>query len=291
MLKRKSLADKLKNLFGIGKAQEELYDELEEILIEGDIGPRLTMEVVDKLKEKVKKEKLHNKEQFSKALKEILSSYLKTTNHVIEKGKLNFFLVLGVNGVGKTTTIAKMVEYFKKEHEIKKVMLSAGDTFRAAAIDQLKILGEQLGVKVISQDPGSDPGAVIYDSIVSALSKEYELVIADTAGRMHNKDHLVKELTKIDKIIKGKIGDGYYKKILVVDATTGQNALNQAEIFNNAVGIDSLVMAKYDSTAKGGIVLSICNNLGLPFSFMGTGEKMSDLVIFNKNLYLDSLVG
>lgn len=291
LLKKKSLSEKLKKLFGMGKAEDQLYEELEEVLIEGDIGPRVAMEVIDELKEKRKKIKIKTREDYIKALKELLSHYLLIDNLVPGKGVLNFYLILGVNGVGKTTTIAKLAHYFREHHGIEKIMLSAADTFRAAAIDQLHLHGKRLDLKVISQEHGADPGAVIFDTIASAKAKAFELILADTAGRMHTKTHLVKELEKVDKIIDGKIEKGLYKKILVIDATTGQNAYNQAEIFHNAIGIDSVIMAKYDSTAKGGIVISICNGLTIPFSFMGTGEKPDDLVPFNRDSYIDSLIG
>lgn len=290
-LKKKSLSEKLKKLFGLGKAENQLYEGLEEMLIEGDIGPRVAMEVIDELKEKKKQIKIKTREDYLHTLKELLSGYLLTDSLVPEKGALQFYLIMGVNGVGKTTTIAKLAHHYRKHHGIQKIMLSAADTFRAAAIEQLHLHGQRLNLKVISQEHGADPGAVIFDTIDSAQSKTYELILADTAGRMHTKAHLVRELEKIDKIIRGKIDDGLYKKVLVIDATTGQNAYNQAEIFHNAIGIDSVIIAKYDSTAKGGIVISICSGLTIPFSFMGTGEKPDDLVPFHRDMYIDSLIG
>ncbi|MBN2531545.1 MAG: signal recognition particle-docking protein FtsY [Spirochaetales bacterium] len=275
----------------MGKAEDQLYEELEELLIEGDIGPRVALEVIDELREKRKKIKIRTREEYIHTLKELLSDYLLADTLVPGKGVLNFYLVLGVNGVGKTTTIAKMAHYFRKHHGIEKILLCAADTFRAAAIDQLHLHGQRLNFKVVSQKHGADPGAVIYDSITSAKTKDFELILADTAGRMHTKAHLIKELEKIDKIICGKIDKNLYKKVLVIDATTGQNAYTQAEIFHNAIGIDSVIMAKYDSTAKGGIIISICNGLKIPFSFMGTGEKPDDLVPFNRDMYIDSLIG
>jgi len=291
MLKKRSLSEKIKKLFGLGKTEDQLFDDLEEILIEGDIGPRVAMEVIDELKNRKNKSKIKTRDDYLSALSQLLSQYLLIDTLLPVKGRLNVFLVLGVNGVGKTTTIAKLAHYFKKHHGVGKILLSAADTFRAAAIDQLHLLGDQLGFKVISQEPGADPGAVIFDTLSSAEKRSSELVLADTAGRMHTKNHLVKELEKIDKIIRGKTNKSNYKKVLVIDATTGQNAYNQAEIFHNAIGIDSVILAKYDSTAKGGIVISICNGLKVPFSFMGIGEKPDDLVSFDKELYLNSLLG
>jgi fused signal recognition particle receptor len=167
----------------------------------------------------------------------------------------------------------------------------AGDTFRAAAIDQLALHAKRLNLPIIAQEPGADPGAVIFDALESAAARGMELVIADTAGRLHNKEALVRELMKIDKIVRSKIGDGSYQRLLVVDATTGQNALQQAEVFNKAVGIDSIVLAKADSTAKGGMVVPICRELGIPISFIGLGEKPEDLSPFDGDRYLQSLFG
>ncbi len=203
---------------------------------------------------------------------------------------MNIILVLGVNGVGKTTTIAKLSKWFRDQHKMEAV-LSAGDTFRAAAIDQLKTHGERLGIRVVAQNPGSDPGAVIYDTIESALSKNNNLIIADTAGRMHNKANLVKELQKINKIIESKIENVNYQTMLIIDSTTGQNGLQQAEIFNEAVGVDSIVLSKYDSAAKGGTALTISRKLGIPFSFIATGEKYDDIAPFDSDFYLNSLLG
>jgi fused signal recognition particle receptor len=264
---------------------------LEEALIEGDIGPRNAIDIVENLKTEVKQGHLKEKDEFISALKRILESYIKTERAALSKNGLNFFLILGVNGVGKTTTVAKLADYYRRTYGVSKIILSAGDTFRAAAIDQLKIHGERLDLKVIHHEQGADPGAVIFDTITSALAAGTELVLADTAGRLHNKEHLVKELAKIDKIVSGRIQNGTYKKMLVIDATTGQNAYKQAETFKEAVHVDTIMLSKYDSTAKGGIVIPICRNLGIPFSFMGTGEKITDLIEFDTKLYLDSLVG
>jgi fused signal recognition particle receptor len=191
--------------------------------------------------------------------------------------------------VGKTTTIAKLAEYYRRTSSAG-VLLAAGDTFRAAAIEQLTLWGQRLGVPVISQQQGADPGAVMFDAIRSARARGYDLILADTAGRLHNKAHLVAELAKIDRVVRSRLDGGTYRKILVIDATTGQNALRQAEVFHEAVGVDSLILAKYDSTAKGGIVISICRELSLPFSFVGTGEQLGDLEPFDRDAFLDSLL-
>jgi fused signal recognition particle receptor len=193
--------------------------------------------------------------------------------------------------VGKTTTIAKMAQHFRAHRGVSRILLVAGDTFRAAASEQLKLLGERLGLPVIAQDHGADPGAVIFDGIGSARARGDELLIADTAGRLHNKEALVKELAKIDKIVTSRIGDGTYQKILVLDATTGQNSLAQAEVFHKAVGVDSIVLSKCDSTAKGGMAASVCRELGIPISFLGRGEHLDDLEVFDPDQYLDYLFG
>jgi fused signal recognition particle receptor len=287
---KKGLGARLRELFGLGIGGEEFYEELEDTLIEGDLGASTAVAVVAELKEYAKRNRLQTREDLRDGLKAVLRKYVKTATVEPDRGRLNFLLVLGVNGVGKTTTIAKLAHRFKKVLGADRVLLSAGDTFRAAAIDQLKLHGERLGLRVVSQDSGADPGAVMYDSIETARARGAELVLADTAGRMHNKANLVRELQKVDKVIKGRIGDGTYRTLLVIDATTGQNGRQQAEIFHEAIGVDSIALTKYDSTAKGGIVVSISRDLGIPFSFVGTGEKMDDLSPFDAEEYLDGLL-
>ncbi|HEC62279.1 MAG TPA: signal recognition particle-docking protein FtsY [bacterium] len=284
-----SIAGKIRRLLSTRKFDERFFGELEEILIEGDVGGIVTREIVDSLQGDVRRRDLKGRADFILALKVCLSGYLKTDSLHPVQGKLNVFLVLGVNGVGKTTTLAKLAHYYRRGLD-DRVVLAAGDTFRAAAIDQLVLWGERLRLPVIRQAAGADPGAVIFDAISSARANGIDLVLADTAGRMHTKAHLVKELGKIDKIVGRKIENGQYKKILVLDATTGQNALHQAEIFHDAVGVDSIILAKYDSTAKGGIVLAISRTLGLPISFVGTGENPGDLLLFNSDSFLDQLL-
>ena len=285
-----SLGARIRKLFSGGGRGDSLFEELEEILIEGDIGASLAIATVSELRELVKRSRIESREELAASLKGLLRGSVKAEPLTLEPGRLNLFLVLGVNGVGKTTTIAKLADYFRRTEGVNEVILGAGDTFRAGAIDQLKIHGERLGVRVVSQKPGSDPGAVIYDSIDSARARGARLVLADTAGRMHNKANLVKELEKIDRVARTRIGDGCYRTVLVVDATTGQNGLKQAESFNEAIGIDSAILTKYDSTAKGGIAVQISKNLGIPFSFIGKGEKLTDLEVFDVDRYLDSLL-
>lgn len=286
----KNLGMRLKEIFGIAKIDQEFYYDIEDALVESDIGAAMSVKIVDMLKNKALAKKITDKNELLDELKNIMAQQVLEYSFDINENELNLFLFLGVNGVGKTTTIAKIANMFKNENPSSGIILSAGDTFRAAAIDQLKLHGERLGVRVVHQLHGSDPGAVIFDSIESAKSKGDKIILADTAGRMHNKANLVKELQKIDKIIKGKVSQENYKKILIIDSTTGQNGVSQAEIFNEAVGIDAVIMTKYDSAAKGGIAVTISGKLGIPFAFTGTGEKYSDIKKFNKEDYLNSLL-
>ena len=285
-----SLGQKLKEIFGINKIDRSFFDNLEDILVESDMGSGISIEIVKKLKEQTAARGITSPESLDSLLKDIISERISEYSFNPDSDNLNLILFLGVNGVGKTTTIAKTAKLIQNEYKNAGIILAAADTFRAAAIDQLKIHGERLGVRVVSQEHGSDPGAVIFDSIESAKAKGEKFILADTAGRMHNKANLVKELQKIDKIIKGRIEEKNYLKFLVIDSTTGQNGLNQAEVFNEAVGIDAVVLAKYDSSARGGIAVSISGKLGIPFVFTGTGEKYGDLQRFSKNEYLENLL-
>ncbi|HOV62985.1 MAG TPA: signal recognition particle-docking protein FtsY [Spirochaetia bacterium] len=286
---KKSFGARLKELFAGVKTDEELLDELEEILIEGDIGASTAQELLDGLSERILKDKLRSRDAYRSVLKEMLKKYILSTELSPDPEKLSLYLMLGVNGVGKTTNLAKLAYYYLHTRNIKP-LLAAADTFRAAAADQLKIHGERIGVRVVSQLPGADPGAVIYDSIESAKGRGERLVLVDTAGRMHTKDTLVRELKKIDKVITNRIDPSCYRKILVIDATTGQNGMRQAEIFHEAIGIDAVLLAKYDSASRGGIVISICRNLGIPIAFVGTGEGYEDIHVFQADEYLDGLL-
>jgi fused signal recognition particle receptor len=287
-MRKFALGSKLRDLFGA--ANVEFYDELEDILIEGDIGPATAARIVESLRAEISGTGKKDRDLLIGILRSQLASTLRIEPLPLIENSTNLLLILGVNGVGKTTTIAKLAQFFRKEQG-KTVLLAAADTFRAAAIDQLVLWGKRIGLTVIRQDPGSDPGAVVFDAISSAVANRTDLVIADTAGRMHNKANLVRELGKIDKIAGNRISGSAYKKVLVLDATTGQNALRQAEVFQEAIGVDSIILAKYDSTAKGGIVVAISSDLGIPISFMGVGEKVEDLVPFDKERYLNSLIG
>jgi fused signal recognition particle receptor len=286
-MSRKSLGARLRDLFG--SPGQDFYEELEDILIEGDLGPATAARVIDSARAEIRGRDGKDRERFFSLLRSQLGEQLRREPLELLEDNLNLILVLGVNGVGKTTTIAKLAHFFTKQRQ-RRVLLAAADTFRAAAIDQLAIWGQRLALPVVRQEQGSDPGAVVFDAISSALANRIDLIIADTAGRMHNKANLVKELGKIDKIAAGRLPAQAYRKVLVIDATTGQNALRQAEVFHEAVGVDSIVVAKYDSTAKGGIVVAIARELGIPFSFIGVGEKLEDLVPFDTESYLNRLL-
>ncbi len=287
---KKSFGSRLKALFGIKELNEEFFEELEDMLIEGDLGAKTTIELSDALREKAKKDKIHSINDLQITIKEMLLKKMRSYTPELVKGETNIFLILGVNGVGKTTSIAKMAQFYKKKGST--VILAAADTFRAAAIDQLQLHGERTHTRIVKQAPNSDPGAVIFDAIESAKAKGEELILADTAGRMHNKEHLVRELQKIDKIIKSKIvNPKCYRKFLVIDATTGQNGISQASMFHNAIGIDALILTKYDSAAKGGSLVQICDTLHLPIAFVGTGEGYDDLAEFSIEEFLNTLLG
>ncbi len=281
---------KIKSIFTSRKIDEAFFEELEDTLIEGDLGARLTDEVIETLRAEAKAERATTVEDLQKLMKQILSPYVKVGDTNLVPGGLNVFLVLGVNGVGKTTSIAKMASWYRQEGS--KVLLAAADTFRAAAVDQLDIHAKRLDMRIVKQSTGSDPGAVVYDALTSALAQGDDLILADTAGRMHNKENLMKELQKIDKIIAGRgIPRERYKKLIVIDATTGQNGLSQALLFNSAVQLDGVILSKYDSAAKGGALVQIGQQLGLPILFTMTGETYADIHPFDKEEFLDALVG
>jgi fused signal recognition particle receptor len=284
-----NLGSRLKKLFTREKLSDEFYEDLEELLIEGDLGAISTFELIDQLKLEMKSLKNVNESDFMTIVKKHLSDKIINSSFIPSPDDLNVILILGVNGVGKTTSIAKLARYFKKEYKIDSV-LAAGDTFRAAAIEQLVYHGQKLNMRVVHQQHGADPGAVIYDTIDSAVSKGDKIILADTAGRMHNRENLVKELKKIDKIIKAKTEENNYKKFLVIDATTGQNGLRQAQSFHEAVHLDGIILAKYDSSSKGGIAVSICRDINVPILFLGTGEGYDDLIKFDKESFINKLL-
>lgn len=286
-----SFAQKIKNLFvGKNSSDDDFFDDLADALIEGDIGAAFAMEIVDSLCETCRKEKISSQDEILKKLKTLLLPYSKGCKLSVASGKNNIWMLLGVNGVGKTTSAAKLAR-LQKNATGANVFLSASDTFRAAAVDQISMHGERLGIRVVAHQMGSDPAAVVFDAAESLKAHGGGLVIADTAGRLHNKENLVRELEKIDRVCRQKSDEGCYKKLLVVDATTGQNALRQAEVFNETVGVDALILTKYDSSAKGGIVVSIGKQLGIPVCYVCTGEGYDDIAEFDAEKYLDEFLG
>jgi signal recognition particle-docking protein FtsY len=286
-----SFADRLKNLFRSTSANDDAYDELADLLVEGDLGASLAFAVSDELKASCKAKRILGFDAIRLELKAILSRYGRAASILPEQGRLSVFLVLGVNGVGKTTSCAKLADYYRREKLASGIILAAGDTFRAAAIDQLKIHGERLGIRVVAQKPGSDPAAVLWDAVDAARADGADLVLADTAGRMHTRSDLVKELGKIDKIVSSRAAGADYKRLLVLDSTTGQNALRQAETFSEAVKIDGIILTKHDSSAKGGMAIRLAKELGLPSAFIGTGEGYGDLKPFVLDSFLDGFLG
>lgn len=275
------LRDKLARLFHRTKMDEEFFESIEDALIEADVGGKNAMEIGDAARE----QRPGSNEELQEIIKKILSGKIDSAVLSPNPSELTVYVVLGVNGVGKTTSIAKMASYYVKKGY--RTILAAADTFRAGAIDQLFLHAERLGIRMVRQKQGSDPGAVIYDAISSASSRGENLILCDTAGRMHNREDLVRELQKIDKIVRARVKPENYKKILVLDATTGQNAISQAEVFNGAVDVDAIVLTKYDSGSRGGALTQI----GLPVAFLGTGEKYGDLEVFDKEKFIDALMG
>ncbi len=286
---KKSFGNRLVSLFKSKKQyDEDFFEKLEDLLIEGDLGAVEAFELSEKLQVLCKKQQVSDVEALN-ILKEELSQYVKSYLPVIEKYTLNLLLVLGGNGVGKTTTIAKLARKYLADGY--STVMSAADTFRAAASDQLQLHADRVGCRIVKQNPGSDPGAVIYDTITSAVAKKEQIILVDTAGRMHTKENLLKELQKIDKIICNRIPISNYTKILVIDSTTGQNGFRQAEMFNNAIGVDAIILTKYDSASKGGSIVQIGKKLNIPICFIGTGETYKDISIFDKEEFLNTLLG
>lgn len=286
-----NFANNLKRLFGIhSRTDDSFFEDLTDSLIEGDIGVKTALDIGEQLERKCKAEKITGQQQILDALLLLLDPYVKEINLKPEESKVSIYLVLGVNGVGKTTSTAKMASYYKKIMN-QPVLLAAADTFRAAAIEQLQYHGEKVGVRVVAHKHGGDPGAVVFDAAESVRAQGGGLVIVDTAGRLHNKDNLVRELQKIDRIASSKADPSCYKKILILDATTGQNGLRQAEVFNSSVGIDAVILTKYDSSARGGIAITAGKELGLPIAFVGTGETYDDFALFKKETYLEEFTG
>ena len=287
---REGLFGKIKNIFsGRTVIDEELYEELEDLLIQSDIGMDMTVKIVNALEKEVKSRGIKDPTEIYSILKEVMSRFLIDGDNELDirEGELNVILVVGVNGVGKTTTIGKVAKKLKNSG--KKVIIGAADTFRAAAVEQLEEWGKRANVEVIKKEEGSDPGAVVFDTIQVGLDKKADVVIIDTAGRLHNKNNLMKELEKINNIIIKKLGHSRYESILVIDGTTGQNGLVQAKVFNEATRLTGFIVTKLDGTAKGGIVFSISEEIKKPIKYIGVGEKIDDLREFNTKDYIEAI--
>lgn len=284
---KESLGGAIKALFTGNRIGKEFYEELEEVLISADISVTTAEEVVEQLKEDVKEEKLKEEEDVVNLLKDILEDTL-TRAEVPEIEYPAVIMLIGVNGVGKTTTVGKLADYFLRNK--KSVTVAAADTFRAAAADQLAIWAERAGVRIVKHEEGSDPSAVVFDAVSSARARGTDVLLVDTAGRLHVKANLMEELKKISRVISREYPQAHVYKLLVLDATTGNNAISQARLFDEAVELDGIVLTKLDSTAKGGFVVSLCGELEIPVVFVGTGEKISDLEKFNAEEFIDGIL-
>ena len=283
-----------KAVAGKSTVDEEVLDNLEDALVSADVGVDTTIEIIKKIEDRVARDKYLGVSELNKILKEEIEQLLvdapASNSYAFDSDlptKPYIILVVGVNGVGKTTTIGKLAYNFKEAG--KNVLLGAADTFRAAAVDQLTIWSERVGVPIIKQDMGSDPAAVAFDTAQSAVAKGSEVVLIDTAGRLHNKAHLMEELSKIKRVIQKVIPDAPHEVLLVLDGSTGQNALEQAKHFTAATDVSAIAITKLDGTAKGGVVLAIANQFKIPVKFIGVGEKMTDLLVFDKHEFVDSL--
>lgn len=288
-MQKKGLFQKLLGLF-FGAGNDEDFEAIEDLLIEADLGYKTASALTAELRQIARSGRLKTKQELFDALKALLKPMIQVKPLEYRPDGLNLYLFLGVNGVGKTTSLAKLAFWLVAQGR-GPVVLAAGDTFRAAAAEQLQLHGERQNLRVVSQRHGADPGAVLFDALESARAQGDRVVLADTAGRLHNKSHLVRELQKIDKIARDKVGDGVYQKILVLDATTGQNGFQQAQVFHEAVGVDAVVLSKYDSSGKGGIAVAVSRELGLPFAFFGTGERPQDFRVFDVDAFLDGILG
>ena len=281
-----SLGGAIKSLFTRNKIGDEFYDELEEILISADISVTTAEETVEDLRAEAKKEKLKDEEYVVNLLKDILEDTL-TRAEIPQIEYPAVIMLIGVNGVGKTTTVGKLADYFLRN---KTVTVAAADTFRAAAADQLTIWADRAGVRIVKHEEGSDPSAVVFDAISSVKARGTDVLLVDTAGRLHVKANLMEELKKISRVIAREYPAAHVYKLLVLDATTGNNAINQARLFDEAVDLDGIVLTKLDSTAKGGFVISLCGELEIPVMFVGTGEKIGDLELFDPEQFIDSIL-
>jgi fused signal recognition particle receptor len=284
---RKSLVERVETVLLNRKIDETVLDEIEEILISSDVGAEAAGQIIDMLKDKVRAGVIKDVSNVKTALQEEMSTMLGNPQPLEMSAKPHVILMIGVNGVGKTTTIGKLSSRFRSEG--RSVLLAAGDTFRAAAVEQLDIWAQRTGASIIKHQSGSDPAAVAFDAVEAAKSRGSDVVIIDTAGRLHTKSQLMDELKKVDRVIKKAMPDAPHEKLLVIDATTGQNALRQAKIFNEAVGLTGIVLTKLDGTAKGGIIFAIQKEVNIPVKLIGIGEGVEDLRDFDPRDFVSAL--
>ncbi|MNP04275.1 Signal recognition particle receptor FtsY [compost metagenome] len=285
---RDNFTDKINEVLNLAVTiDEDLYEELEEILITSDIGMETTMDIIEELRAKIRKEKIADPQMVRPALKEVIRDMLLKDVEDKKEPDNKIILIIGVNGVGKTTSIGKLSSKMKNEGQ--KVLLAAADTFRAAAIDQLEIWSKRSGVDIVKHQEGSDPAAVVYDALQAAKSRKVNRLLIDTAGRLHNKKNLMNELEKINRVIDREMGDTERETLLVLDATTGQNAVIQAKQFKEVCPIDGIILTKLDGTAKGGVVISIKQHLNLPVRYIGVGEGIDDLQEFDAEGFVEAL--
>lgn len=287
---KNNIDEKFNNVFSnFRKVDEELLEELEETLIMSDIGMETSLDIIDKLRQKIKKENIKETEQVKEALKQIIQEIMDENNKALKLNtKPSVILVIGVNGVGKTTSIGKIANSLKKQN--KKVLMAAADTFRAAAVEQLEIWSNRVGCDIVKKEEGADPASVVFDAIKKAKETNADVLICDTAGRLHNKKYLMDELYKIQKVIDKEMPDADKEVLLVIDATTGQNAISQVKAFKEVAPITGLVLTKLDGTAKGGVVIGIVNENKIPVKFIGVGETVDDMEVFNSKDFVDAIL-
>ena len=282
--------ESLRRAFGAhSQIDEDFYEELEETLILSDVGAETAMQIVERLRKKVKEQKLKEPEAVRELLRQEMAELLRADDPaVLEEGGMNILLVIGVNGAGKTTSIGKMADQLRREGH--RVLLAAADTFRAAAIDQLQVWAERAQVGIIAREEGSDPGAVVYDAAAAAKAQKADVLICDTAGRLHNKKNLMDELAKLNRILDREFPQAHKEVLLVLDGTTGQNALVQARLFSEAAPVSGIILTKMDGTAKGGVVLGIMNELHIPVKYIGMGEGIGDLYPFDAEQFAAAML-
>lgn len=283
---KQQIGFKLNELFKRGIFDEDFYEELEFILLGSDIGEDTTTDIIEELRERMRQDRISDAKQANQYLKNVMCDIL--GNEKFEFNTPCVIMVAGVNGVGKTTTIGKLANIFVKQG--KSVVIAAADTFRAAASEQLEVWANRAKVRIIKHEEGSDPAAVVYDAVASAKSRGTDIVLVDTAGRLHNKKNLMDELSKINRVVDREFPDADRRNLIVLDATTGQNAIQQVDVFNEAIDIDGIVLTKLDGTAKGGVVLAIKHDMDIPVYFVGVGEGIDDLLEFDSESYVEGII-